>query len=100
MVFNYNVIKIYIFDDSTCMLNGNVSVLCFRHYCQWQLVNGVAKRTTQQTCVAKADELLLGMDIAEQGDEGEDMVYRTNMGQVNNGEGGEVLAMDVQHLDA
>jgi hypothetical protein len=29
------------------------------------------------------------MDIAEQGgDEGEDMVYRTNMGQVNNGEVG------------
>ncbi len=50
--------------------------------------------------MAKTDELLLGMDIAKQGDEGEDMVYRTNMGQVNNGEGGEVLAMDVQHLDA
>ncbi len=42
------------------------------------------------------------MDIGKQGcDEGEDLVSQTNMGQTNNGEGGEkVLAMDVEWLDA
>jgi hypothetical protein len=51
--------------------------------------------------VTEVDEFLLGMDVAKQGcDEGEDMVYKTNMGQVNNGEGGEeVLVVDVQCLD-
>jgi len=40
----------------------------------------------------KLDELLLGVDISEQGgDEGKDMVYETNMGQINNGEGGEEI---------
>jgi hypothetical protein len=34
--------------------------------------------------VVEADELLLGVDIAKQGgDEGKDMVYRTNVGQIN-----------------
>jgi hypothetical protein len=42
------------------------------------------------------------VDIGKQGcDEGEDLVSQTNMGQTNNGEGGEkVLAMDVEWLDA
>jgi len=67
------------------MLNGNVSVFL----------------SQTLLLVAKGDELLLGMDITKRdGDEGEDMVYRTNMGQVNNGEGGEVRAMDIQRLDA
>jgi hypothetical protein len=64
----------------------------------WQMV--LQKEPRSNHVVAKANELLLGMDIAEQGgDEGEDMVYKTNMGQVNNGEGGEVLTMDVRCLD-
>ncbi len=52
--------------------------------------------------VVEANELLLGVDIAEQGgDEGKDMVYRTNMWQINNGEGGEeILTMNVQRFDA
>jgi hypothetical protein len=53
-------------------------------------------------CWLKLDELLLRVDISEQGeDEGKDMVYKTNMGQINNGEGGEeILATDVQCFDA
>ncbi len=59
------------------------------------------KEPCSKCVVAKADELLLGMDIVEQGgDEGKVMVYRTSMGQVNHGEGGEVLTMDFQRLDA
>jgi hypothetical protein len=47
--------------------------------------------------VVEANELLLGVDIGEQGcDEVEDLVSQTN-----NGEGGEeILAMDVERLDA
>ncbi len=66
----------------------------------WQMV--LQKKPCSKRVVVEADELLLGMDIAEQGgDEGKDMVYKTNMGQINNGEGGEkILATDVQHFDA
>jgi hypothetical protein len=37
----------------------------------------------------KLDELLLGVDVSEQGgDEGKDMVYKTNMGQITMGKVG------------
>ncbi len=60
------------------------------------------KEPRSKCVVVEANELLLGMDIAEQGgDEGKDMVYRTNMGQINNGEDGEeILTMNVQRFDA
>ncbi len=66
----------------------------------WQVV--LQKEPCSKCVVVEADELLLGVDIAKQGgDEGKDMVYRTNMGQINNGEGGEeILATDVQRFDA
>jgi hypothetical protein len=47
------------------------------------------KEPNSKHVVVEANELLLGMDIGEQGcDEGEDLVSQTNMGQTNNGEGG------------
>jgi hypothetical protein len=60
------------------------------------------KELHNKCVVAEIDELLLGVDVGEQGcDEGEDLVSQTNMGQTNNGEGGEeVLVMDVERLDA
>ncbi len=66
----------------------------------WRVV--FQKEPRSKHMVAEVDELLLEMDTAKQGgDEGEQMVYRTNMGQVNNEEGGEeVLVVDVECLDA
>ncbi len=66
----------------------------------WQVV--LQKEPHNKCVVVEVDELLLGVDIAEQGgDEGKDMVDRTKMKQINNGEGGEeILATDVQRFDA
>jgi hypothetical protein len=66
----------------------------------WRVV--LQKEPRNKHMVAEIDELLLGMDIAKQGgDEGKERVYRTNMGQANNEEGGEeVLSIDVQCHDA
>jgi len=60
------------------------------------------KEPRNKSVVVGANGLLLGVDIAEQGgDQGKDMVYRTHMGQINNGEGGEeILVMDIQCFDA
>jgi hypothetical protein len=47
----------------------------------WQMV--LQKEPCSKRVVAEIDELLLRVDIIEQGgDKGEDMVYRTKMGQV------------------
>jgi hypothetical protein len=66
----------------------------------WRVV--LQKEPCRKRVVVETNELLLGLDIAEQGgDEGKEMVYKTNMGQANNEEGGEeVLVADVQHIDA
>jgi len=110
MVFNYNVMKENMFKflfDLVCMLNhdygNNVGVflsqtLLLAVISKWCC----KKKPCNKHVVVEADELLLRVDIIKQGgDEYEEMVYRINMGQANNEEGGEeVVVVDVQRLDA
>jgi hypothetical protein len=66
----------------------------------WQMV--LQKEPCSKCMVVEINELLPGVDIAEQGgDEGKDILYRTNMGQETNGECGEkILTTNVQCFDA